>query len=202
MSKTKPPDPGELLIRNQRYRPYWEVLQGMLVAAMVLATIGLFLADPQDRFLPRFILASYVGLAAVFGFAFVLRSLARRRYGNRPRRKALSGFDSLLRSVSQVRTLKVGEGIVIETGALDFRFPAAMPSRIRFAPDPAEDYADADKPTPMCQAIVELDAARQFNLVITEIDAQRLRGWAVDKGIAVCDSDGYSPRAIETASES
>jgi hypothetical protein len=199
MPDTKPPDPSELRIRNQRYRPYWEILQGMLVASMVLTVIGMFLADPFDKFVPRFFLAAYAGLGAVIGFAFVLRSVARRQYGNRPRRGA--GFDWLLRRLSPVRTLKLGEGIVIETGALDFRFPAAAPSRIRFAPDPAEDYAETEKSILMCQAIVELDAVKQFRLIVTETDAQRLRQWAVEKGIAVCDSDGYHPRAVETASE-
>jgi len=199
MPDTKPPDPGEIHIRNQRYRPYWEVLQGTLVASMALAVVGLFLADPLDRLLPRFILASYLGLAAVIGFVFVLRSVARRQYGSRPRGKASSGFDWLLQSVTPVRSLKLGDRIVIETGALDFRFPAAMPSRIRFAPDAAEDFADVDRPVPMCQAIVELDAGRQFRLVVTESDAQRLRQWAVANGVAVCDSNGYRPRTVESA---
>jgi len=175
MPDSKHLDPGELRIRNQRYRPYWEILQGMLVASMALAVFGLFLTDPFVRVVLRFILAVYVSLAAVFGFAFVLRALARRQFGTQPRRRDRSAFDWLLRRLSPVRTLRLGEQIVIETGALDFRFPARPPSRIRFAPDPAEDYAEAEKPVLMCQAIVELDANRQFRLIVTETDAKRLR---------------------------
>jgi hypothetical protein len=201
MPDSKPPDPGELHIRNQRYRPYWEILQAMLISAMGLATIGIFFAGPFDRLAIGFILAAYLGLGAVIGFAFVLRSVARRQFGNRPRGKARSGFDWLLRRLGPVRTLTLGDEIVIETGALDFRFRAGAGSRIRFAPDPAEDYAEAEKAILMCQAVVELDPVKQFRLIVSETDAQRLRHWAVAKGIAVCDSDGYSPRAVETASE-
>ena len=51
-----PSEPTEVRIRNQRCRPYWELLQGMLVATTVLATIGLFFAWPIEK------------LSAVFDF--------------------------------------------------------------------------------------------------------------------------------------
>jgi hypothetical protein len=73
--------------------------------------------------------------------------------------------------------------------------------RVRFAPDPDEDFNEFEPTRQLCQATVEIHSGRQFQLIVDEADAQRLRQWAVEKGIAVCDSDGYSPRAVETASE-
>ena len=108
-------------------------------------------------------------------------------------------LDWLLGRLSPVRGLQLGDGIEIETVILVFRFAARTVSRIRFAPDPAEDYAEAERKVQLCQVIVEMDLKRQFRMIVDEVDAQRLRQWAVAKGINVNDCDGYRPPPTELA---
>jgi hypothetical protein len=74
-------------------------------------------------------------------------------------------------------------------------------SRIRFAPDPAEDYAEPRRAVHFCGATIDLNSGKGFRLIVDEADAARLRTWAVTKGIAVCDCDGYSPRTTEPTTE-
>jgi hypothetical protein len=39
-----------------------------------------------------------------------------------------------------------------------------------------------------------LNTGKEFRLILDEADAGRLREWAAAKGIAVSNTDGYSPR--------
>ena len=75
--------------------------------------------------------------------------------------------------------------------------PVAAVVRVRFAPDPAEDYAEPGREVHFCAAGVELNSGAELRLILDEADAARLRTWAVTKGIAVCDCDGYSPRTAD-----
>ena len=72
-------------------------------------------------------------------------------------------------------------------------------SRVRFALDPGEDFKELETPIPLCEATVEIESGRQFRLIVTQTDADRLRRWASGKGIAVVDSDGYHSRTVEPA---
>ena len=194
-----PSEPGELRIRNQRFRPYWEILQGMLVATMLIATIGLFFAGPIHKLALYLIVAGYFSLGAFIGFALWLGAVARKHYGGHARGESRVPFNWLLPKLSAVRAVKLGEGIAIETSALDFRFTSRAASRIRFAPDPSEDYADSDQPIHLCEATIEIGVGKQFRLIVSESDAQRLRQWAAAEGIIVNDCDGYQPPATEVA---
>jgi hypothetical protein len=97
-----------------------------------------------------------------------------------------------------VASLRLGD-----TVEFDPRVPvrAAVVSRVRFAPDPAEDYAELDRPVRYCAAAVEFNTGREFRLILDEADAARLRNWAAARGIPVCDADGYRPYPAEPTSE-
>jgi hypothetical protein len=64
---------------------------------------------------------------------------------------------------------------------------------IRFGTDPAEDYAEAKLPFPLCQVTVE-GRRRNLRLVASAGDAARLHAWAERKGVAVDDPQGLSSR--------
>jgi hypothetical protein len=82
-----------------------------------------------------------------------------------------------------------------------FPIPAAAVVRIRFAPDPAEDYAEPGPEVHFCAAAVGLNSGAELRLILDEGDARRLREWATTKGIPVCECDGYSPRTTEPTTE-
>ena len=130
-------------------------------------------------------------------FDRLVRGIRRKELAAEIEWTVLTALRSLLPFVHSVHQLKFGEVV----GYLHFRFPPAAVRRVRFAPDPDEDFNEFEPTRQLCQATVEIHSGRQFQLIVDEADAQRLRQWAVEKGIAVCDSDGYSPRAVETASE-
>jgi hypothetical protein len=113
---------------------------------------------------------------------------------------ALAAFDWLLPRRVSVHHLTLADGIDIEIDPT-IRFALAAVRRVRFAPDPAEDYVDSEGPMHCCQAAVELNTGKELCLIVEEGDAGRLREWAADRGIAVCDSDGYRPRTAEPVSE-
>jgi hypothetical protein len=73
-----------------------------------------------------------------------------------------------------------------------------MVACVKFAPDPKEDYIGAEAPIQLCQATVEMNSGRNFRLIVTEADAERMRQWAFAKGISVSNCDGYCPRPIQT----
>ena len=101
------------------------------------------------------------------------------------------------------RRISVAFLLLGDTVKFDSRVPVLLATvrRVVFAPDPAEDYAELDRPVYQCAAAVQLHSGREFCLILDEADAARLRDWATNKGIAVCDADGYHPRIIEPMSE-
>ena len=86
-----------------------------------------------------------------------------------------------------MRELKLG--IRIETTPIVNRLPIRSVQRVRFAADPDEDYADRETASQLYEATVEIHSGRPIRLIVTQRDADRLRQWAVAKGIAVSECD-------------
>jgi hypothetical protein len=218
-----PSDAKPLLIRNRRPSRWFEMLTGMLVVVILFGTVGLFFGSPGfKRMMAAVILGGMLGLVPICLYGFFQIWDLRRPVPSRPvtarmlfdwlvlgiRRKELGPADGwtaliairpLLDSRYLVSHLKLGDEVEVDNPIV--RYPARAVARVRFAPDPKEDYAGAEGPMRLCDAIVEVDSGREFHLFVTEADAQRLRQWAVTKGITVCDCDGYCPRPIEPPSE-
>jgi hypothetical protein len=212
------PDPGELQIRNQRYRPWRlsDIVAATFLAMIFFGTIGgLIFPRGYGRLLAGLFLVGYVGLGTYMLYLWfvlrVLRGLTARALfrwvflGIRQKELNTAGnvtarsfFGWLIPSRFSVYHLKLGEEIEIEPL---LRISAQAVKRVRFVPDPAEDYRESNRASPLCQAFVELHSDKKFHLIVTETDAQRLRNWAVAKGVAVCNSDGYRPRIVESATE-
>jgi hypothetical protein len=217
-----PSDPGEVRIRNRRYRP-WSELAGLmwLVLFLFVTTVWQFLA-PSHR------LRAYPLFACLLGGTvyclrmgmLVLDLTERPRLGGPeaaravwnwvfrgirpadPRRVRATIALALLgwlapRRIS-VASLTLGDSVAFDSRV---PVPAGAVRRVGFAPDPAEDYAELDGPVYYCAAAIELDMGREFRLILDESDAGRLREWATGKGISVCDFDGYRLRTTEPASE-
>ena len=108
---------------------------------------------------------------------------------------ALTALRSVFPSVHTVFQLKLGEEIEVKS----FRFPPGVVKRVRLAPDPGEDFKELEPARRLRQATVEVHSGRQFQLMVDDADAQRLRHWAETKGITVCDSIENSPRTTEPA---
>jgi hypothetical protein len=153
-------DPGEVRIRNQRYQPWPEIMLGMFVVVCMAAMCGLFLVRRIAMF------------DCVFAWVIVA-SLA------------LFLFEWLLPRLGSVRQLKLGIGI--ETAPLVWRHPAQAVNRITFAADPAEDYVERDSPTRLFEATIEVQLEKPFRMIVDEADAERLRLWAIARGIVVRD---------------
>ncbi|HJZ90570.1 MAG TPA: hypothetical protein VKE40_06825 [Gemmataceae bacterium] len=214
-----PSESRPLHIRNQRY-PRWVVVaenvlvSGMLVAFLVIESLGLWLFDMRTAM--YILLAAFLAVLpiAVYGWLLIwdlsrpgpgrgvtARALYERVFlgirhpelGAAVEWTVLTALRSLLPSVHTVSELKLGAEIAI----LTFRFPPGVVKRVRFSRDPGEDFQEFEPPLQLCEATVEILSGRQFQLTVDEADAQRLREWAVAKGIAVCDCDGYRPRSDE-----
>jgi hypothetical protein len=167
-------DPGVVRIRNQRYQPWPEIVLGMFVAVCVAAMFGLFVIKrlaPVDCVI--------VG-ATIAGLANFI-------------------FRCLLPRLGSIRQIKLG--YCVETAPLVWRYPARSVKRIAFAPDPAEDYVERDKPTRLYEATIELESEKPFRMIVDETDAGRLRAWAVAREIAVCDHGQEHSQMAEPASE-
>jgi hypothetical protein len=215
----KPTDPGPLRIRNQRY-PRWVVVAenvfvgGMLVAFLVIENLGLWLFDARTAM--YILLAAFLAVLpiAVYGwlqiwdlsrpgpgcgvtaralFEGVFLGIRRREFIASVEWTALTAVRALLPSTHTIDQLKLGEVFEVYFA----RYPAGVVRQVRFGPDPGEDYYESEPPRQLCEATVEILSGRQFQLIVDEADAQRLREWAVAKGIAICDCDGYRPRADE-----
>jgi hypothetical protein len=221
-----PSDPGPLQIRNQRYPRWFDMIGGMVFALILFGALALFfIPQPYDRRMALLILGGLLGLGLLILYGLFQLWDLRRPVTTRlvtartlfewlvlgMRRKALGPADgwtalTMLRPSAGSRYsahhLKLGEGIEVEGDFVVARFGARAVARLRFAPDPREDYVGCDHPTHFCEATVEMDSGRQFCLVVTEADGQRLRQWGVAKGITVCDCDGYTPRPCEPPSRS
>jgi hypothetical protein len=215
-----PSDAGGVRIRNQRYW-YWSAIVGVMLIVLSFAVLVLpFALDRRFDRLTRW--AFFAVMLAIAGYSLRIwlmvldlteRPLPGRRetirtvwawvrHGVRPENPyrvratvALYLFGWVVRTRISVDMLMLGD-----TVAFDPRFPvpSEVVRRVRFAPDPAEDYAESDRPPRLCAAAVELSSGREFNLILDEADAQRLREWAAAKGIPVCDAEGYRPPAVES----
>src|SRR5262245_48040857 len=208
--------PVELRIRNRRYRP-WGAVAGLMLLACPMFTLGLmFVCHPlTTETTARFVIVSFLGVGAYGGYVWLL--LVDLRRGPRPcfwpttravwkrvvfggrsgelgpapgQTIALAALGWVLPRRLWVADLKLAGGIEIPR---DIRFPVASVGQVCFAPDPAEDYAELDRPVRFCLATVELTFGKQLRLIVDEFDAAVLRQWAVEKGIAVADRDGYQP---------
>jgi hypothetical protein len=212
-----PPDPGEFRIRNQRY-PRWFVaaeavfVGGMLMTFLLIELIGFWFFD--FKLTIYILLASLIailpiathgwlllwdlsrprrgqGVTARALFNAVFRGIGRKDLGRAIGFSVLKAVRLMLPSVHTVDQATIGEGITVRSLA---RFPATEVSRIRFAPDPIQEYEDPELALQLCEVTIEKESGHQFRLVIDEADAGRLRQWAESKGIPVCDCDGYRPR--------
>src|SRR5262249_27470121 len=96
-------------------------------------------------------------------------------------------------TVLPVLRLELGDGLENERG---HTYPPSEVELIELGPDPVEDYVESSLPVPCCQATIELESGRRIRLIVSATDAARLRDWAVEKGIAVNDPDGYSTHGL------
>jgi hypothetical protein len=218
-----PSDPGQLRIRNQRY-PRWVLVAenvfvgGMLVAFLVIESFGLWLFDMRTAM--YVLLATFLAVLpiAVYGwlqiwdlsrpgpgrgvtaralFEAVFLGIRRRELVASVEWTALTALRALLPSVYTVYQFKLGEVFEVYFA----RYPAGVVRQVRFGPDPGEDYKEPEPPRQFREATVEILSGRQFQLIVDEADAQRLREWAVARGVAVCDCDGYRLPTVEPARE-
>ena len=110
-------------------------------------------------------------------------------------------FVLILPWANPIARIKLGDDMEANPGS--WHYPPERIGEIAFAPDPQEDFHDfATLPVPTCEVRIRHRRRGTFRLVISETDAQRLRRWAIAKRIAVCDCEGYCPRAAEPATES
>jgi hypothetical protein len=214
-----PSDPGPLRIRNQRYPRWIEVaghvlVGGLLVTLLAIEVIGLWFYGLRGMYA---LLAAFLVVLpiTVYGWLQIwdlsrpgpgrgvtvralyeglVLGIRRKELGAAVEWTALAMVRPLLPTVHTVSRLKLGEGIEIPPSV---RFPAVAVRRVRFAPDPGEDFKESEPPTQVSEATVEIHSGRQFRLIVTEDDAQRLRQWADARGITVCDGRGDRPPVVE-----
>src|SRR5262245_8885350 len=172
--------PKPLRIRNQRY-PRWVVVAenvfvaGMLVAFLVIEILGLWLFDSRTAIFA--LLAAFLAISPITirgwlliwdlsrpgpGRGVTARALADRVFRGIRRKElaaevewtALTALRSLLPSVHTVAELKLEE----EIRYLHFRYPPGAVKRVRFAPDPDEDFNEFELTRRLCQATVEIQS--------------------------------------------
>jgi hypothetical protein len=216
-----PADSSEVRIRNRRYRPWGTLVGGMLVV-MIAVTVGmLFVVDRQyDRLVMRLLAVILLGMVVytahmgLIALDLMVRSRPKRR------ETARAVWDWVVRGIRPADPFRVRAAVVLtlfgwltprcltvdqlalgDSLAFDSRLPvpATAVRQIRFAPDPAEDYAEPDRPERLCAATVEFEWGREFRLTVDEADARRLRQWAESRAIPVSDLDGYQPIPSEAS---
>ncbi|MBO0698690.1 MAG: hypothetical protein J2P46_09870 [Zavarzinella sp.] len=213
------PDPGELHIRNQRSARWSDMTGGMVIALILVGVVFQFVPALPTRVAAFLVLAGLLGLALyiLYGlfrfwdlrrpvpdrpvtartlYDWLVRGIRSRELGPADGWTVLAVFRRPAGSHYLVHHLKLGDGIEVSDPFVRARFPAQAVTRVSFAPDPQEDYVGAEHPVHFCEATIEMDSGRQFRLIATEADAQRLRQWAESKGIALRDRDGYRPRPV------
>jgi hypothetical protein len=217
-----PPESGDVRIRNQRYH-YWSAIAGVMLIACVLVASGLQFVDRQFSRPAFYCVFGSVAAMAVYclrAWLIILslqegplpawRETARAlwNWGVRgvrphdPRRIGVSVVRTLFGWLAPRRIstdlLHLGDEVWFDPR---WPIPVAAVARVRFAPDPAGDYAEPGREVYFCAAAVELNSGREFRLILDEVDVRRLREWATTKGIPVSDCDGYSPRTTEPTTE-
>jgi hypothetical protein len=222
-SEMIPPAPAEFRIRNQRY-PRWfkfaeaVVVGGMLFTFLLIELIGLFFFGMKYTF--WILLAAFLAILpiAIHGWLLIwdlnrsregqsvtaralfnamFRGIGRKDIGRAIEFSVLKAVRVLLPAVHTVDQVRIGDVVTVRGLA---KFPAAEVTRMRFAPDPIQEYEDPELALELCEVTIEKASGHQFRLVIDDADAEQLRQWAESKGIAVCDCDGYRPRPVEPAS--
>jgi hypothetical protein len=218
-SAMTPSDSGDVRIRNRRYRP-WSEIVGVMWFVLFMAVA--FLPFALDRRFDR--LAKWALVAVMLGgtgyclrmWLIVLdlterpvpgrRETARAVWdwvfrGSRPKDPrrvrvtiALYLFGWVVPTRISVAWLRLGDAVAFDSRV---PVPAGSVRRVRFAPDPNEDYVESDRPVRYCAAAIELNWGREFHLILDQADAGRLREWAAARGIAVCDTDGYQSHIAE-----
>jgi hypothetical protein len=217
-------EPTQVRIRHRRYRPWAEIAGVMLIVLFMATVCSPFLFAWQNgRLAMRWLFALLVGMAVYCLRLWLLVVDLQDQPLPSRREVARLVFDRLFRGVRRddlgwlagvtvartffgwlvPRRISVAFLLLGDNVAFDSRFPVPLRSvrRVRFSPDPAEDYVEWDRPAQYCAAAVELATGREFRLILDQADAQRLRDWAGTKGIPVCDADGYISRPAEPASE-
>jgi hypothetical protein len=158
-------------IRNRRYSRWRPVMARVLLAELWLG-VGAVLFTSAIRPYTLLALVAVSVILACYSAIFIL----------------------ILPWANPIARIKLGDDMEANPGSWHY-----LPERIKeiaFAPDPAEDYHDyATLPVPTCEVRIRHRRRGTFRLIVSEKDAERLRQWAVAKGIAVCDCDGYRPRS-------
>jgi hypothetical protein len=212
-------DPNRLRIRNRRRSHVFDILGIMLGVLFFLAEVGLFIVPRQyDRVCLVIMLGSAIASLPIVAYGFLQiwdlkRPVPTQRVTVRTlfdwwvlgiRRKELGPADGstgvvlfrpLLGKRYWIHHLVLGDEIEVDNPVI--HYPPQAVKEIRFSPDPKEDYIGAEGPIPLCQAAVVMDSGKEFRLIVNEADAERMRQWAADKGIVVCDCDGYVPRPLQ-----
>jgi hypothetical protein len=214
----KPSEPKPLKIRNRRYPRWGEMVALMLLVLIIFGLAGLCIVPRRyDRIMVLNMFGGMLAMVPLMLYGFFQLWDLKRPVPSRPvtarmlfdwlvvgiRRKelgpadgwtALAAFRGLLDKCYCVHHLKLGDEVEVDNPIVSY--PVRAVARVKFAPDPKEDYIGSEAPIQLCEATVEMDSGRNFVLIATEADAQRMRQWAVEKGIAVEDCDGYCPRPI------
>ena len=219
-----PSEPRLLRIRNQRY-PRWVVVAenvfvgGLLVGFLAIELVGLWLFGMPTTMYVLFAYFLTILPVAVRGWLLiwdlsrpgpgrgvtaralyegVVLGVRRRELAAAVEWSALTAVRALLPAVHTVPKLKLGNEVEVYSAV---RFRSAAVSRVLFAPEPDDEYREPELPLRLSEATLEVPSGRRFRLIVDEADADRLRQWAESKGIAVCDSDGSSPRTDKPVSE-
>ncbi|HEX3146796.1 MAG TPA: hypothetical protein VHR66_01765 [Gemmataceae bacterium] len=211
----------KMRIRNQRYRYRVEIAGVAFIAMTASGVCGLLLTRGLERIMLGCILTGVLGILAIGAYGWLqmwdlrrgqlseqrvtvgavlwhrLLKLRRKQFGLAGSATPIIGLEWLLPARTSIRYLNLGEGIELDPPLA--RFPAEEVARIKFTPNPDEDYAESSTPT--CAATVVMKSGREFWLIVDEADAGRLRAWAAAKGIGLCDVDGYRPRIPKPISE-
>jgi hypothetical protein len=219
-----PPEPEEFRIHNQRYPRWFKFAEavfigGLLVTFLVIEFVGLwYLGVKSTVYIAVFALVAILpivihgwlliwdlsrprrgaGITARALFNGVVLGIRRKDLGRAIEFSVLKVVRLLLPSVHTVDQVKIGEGVTVRSLA---RFPATEVCRVRFAPDPVQEYEDPELALALCEVTIEKVSGHQFRLIVDEADAERLRQWAEAKGIAVCDCDGYQPPLASSLSQ-
>src|SRR5687767_13092735 len=204
-SEMTPPPTADFRIRNQRYPRWFAIAEavfvgGMLVTFLLIEIVGLRFFGVKPTLYVA--LAAFVAiLPIVLHGSLLLWDLSRPRQGQGVTARALwngiflgIGRKDLLRaiefsalrvvrlllpSVHTVDQVKFGAGVTVRSLA---KFPATEVCRIRFAPDPIQEYEDPELALELSEVTIEKESGHQFQLVVNDADAERLRQWAESRG--------------------